>query len=87
MTFFSIYESYCHPSVCKTAIQSYFSKLNEKRLSPIDLTGKDFNYLLKLVSLDVPVLIWVTIDYVEPETYTNDLGILCYKSIHCVVLK
>lgn len=84
---FSIYGGYCDPNVCIKAISKYFDELNIKELSPVDLTDKDFDYLLNLVSLGTPVAIWVTVDYVEPSVKNNEFGITEYHPSHCVVLK
>ena len=84
---FSIYGSYCNPNVCSKAILKYFDELNVKELSPVDLTNKDFDYLLNLVSLDTPIAIWVTIDYIEPSVKNNEFDVTEYYPSHCVVLK
>lgn len=84
---FTIYGSFCDPSVCIDAILSYFEDLNESNLTPVDLTNKDFDFLLNLVSLGIPVAIWVTIDYVEPSISLNEFNINDYSPSHCVVLK
>lgn len=83
---FSVYGSYCNPSVCCEAIEKYFYDVNEKELSPVDITGQSFDYILNLVSLNIPVAIWATIDYVEPQTYVNEVNVTAYRNSHCVVV-
>lgn len=76
----------CNPSVICNAVNKYFQKIDEKELSAYDLTGTDFNLLMYEVADEHPVLIWVTIDYVEPYLKEGSWG-SHYNPSHTVVLK
>lgn len=76
----------CNPSVICNAVTKYFNEINEKELSAYDLTGTEFNLLLNELVDDNPVLIWVTIDYVEPYENKGEWGSF-YNPSHTVVLK
>lgn len=83
---FSNYGSYCNPSVCEDAVSGYFSDIHESSLKPENLSGYSFDHVLGLVSLGIPVAVWVTPDYDEPEVRYNEFGIKVYRGSHCVVI-
>lgn len=56
----------CNPPVEVKAVQKYFSEINESNRSVLDLTGTSFENLLDLVSQGSPVVIWCSINLVEP---------------------
>lgn len=75
----------CNPPVIVDAVNKYFSKLNVVLASPVDLTGTSLRNLLDYVSDGYPVVIWLTIDYVEPtkkELYSSSY----YTPSHTVVI-
>lgn len=75
----------CNPAVMIDAVSRYFSELNGVVGSPVDLSGTSFKNLLDYVSDGSPVVVWLTIDYVEPtEKYLHNSKY--YTPSHTVVL-
>ncbi len=77
------------PCIVKTA-QRYIAD-NEYALSPVNLSGAEFEELLDYVEHDVPVIIWSTMELIEPEYkakwYTPENKEVVWPSNeHCVVL-
>lgn len=75
----------CNPPVEVNAVKKYFSEINESDCSVIDLTGASFENLLDYVSQHKPVVIWCSINLVEPTRryfYNSEY----YTPSHAVVL-
>ena len=75
----------CNPPVLYSAVEEYFSELNDVSKSPVDLTGTSFEFLLDELAVGNPVVIWLTIGYKEPcERDVN--GSTYYTPSHTVCL-
>lgn len=75
----------CNPPVMISAVSKYFSEINETSRSPLDLTGTSFDFLLDELAEGHPVVIWMTIGYVNPTEKSN-WGSTRYTPSHTVVL-
>lgn len=75
----------CNPSVEIRAVEKYFSEINEVNRSPVDLSGTDFNFLFDELIQGRPVVIWMTIGYVEPSE-GDFWGSQYFTPSHTVVL-
>ena len=64
----------CYASPIKQAVTSYFTDINEDSCRCYDLTGTDFDFLLKELIYGHPVVIWVLIDYVIPKYKEKSWG-------------
>ena len=56
----------CNAPVVARAIEKYAKDNNISNLTSVDYTGVSFDVLLNEVAKGTPVIIWVTIGYVEP---------------------
>ena len=81
----------CHACVIAEAAKAYLAENSLARYSVTDLTGSDFNKVLKAVSEGAPVCVWVT-EYME-DTYGLDQGTTVdgepyewYYGSHCMCL-
>ena len=77
------------PCIVRTA-QRYIAD-NEYSLSPVNLSGAEFKELLDYVEHDVPVIIWSTMELVEPEYKAKwqtpeNKKVVWPSNEHCVVL-
>ena len=75
----------CNPPVEVNAVKKYFSEINESNCSVLDLTGTSFENLLDYISQNKPVVIWCSINLVEPirrHLYNSEY----YTPSHAVVL-
>jgi uncharacterized protein YvpB len=75
----------CNPPVVVSAVEKYFSEINEVSRSPVDLTGVNFQNLLDELAVGNPVVIWVTIDFAEPSSHHLGKSEYYYPS-HTAVL-
>ncbi|MBP0977968.1 MAG: C39 family peptidase [Oscillospiraceae bacterium] len=77
------------PCIVRTA-QRYITD-SEYSLSPVNLSGAEFEELLDYVEHDVPVIIWSTMELVEPEYKAKwqtpeNKEVVWPSNEHCVVL-
>ncbi|MGN0318085.1 MAG: C39 family peptidase [Lachnospira sp.] len=80
----------CYARPIAEAANKYFEANGISRKAE-DISGSDFNDILRLVSKGMPVVIWNTMDMKEPqikETFTFEGEEYAWKSPeHCVVIK
>lgn len=76
---------------CIVSAAQKFLEENNAQMSPVDLTGTDFDDLFTLIDQDVPVIIWSTMSLAAPEYNTKwrtseGEEIVWPQNEHCVLL-
>ncbi|MBR3025393.1 MAG: C39 family peptidase, partial [Oscillospiraceae bacterium] len=81
----------CYTPCMVTTAENYFKQIGEVNYRLTDLTGTDFDSLLSYIDAGRPVMVWATLDMIEPE-YTKSWNtpdgrnVQWYENEHCFVL-